>query len=122
MIRPALSALSVLMLAGCSLTLPVTGRMTAGPEEFTGTATGRTDGSGTIALRSTQGATCGGRFVYVTSREGSGTLECSDGRAGPFEFVSTGRKGTGSGTLSGAPFVFAFGRASGPASAPAQKD
>jgi hypothetical protein len=99
-----------LLLSGCSMTLPVQGLMQNGGERFTGTATGYTDGGGNLTVKTTSGATCRGTFVYVTSREGSGTFECSDGRSGPFDFVSTGSRGTGKGSLSGETFTFSFGR------------
>lgn len=96
-------------LAGCSMTLPVEGTLQNSSETFTGQATGYMDGSGNIKIISSKAASCSGNFVYVTRREGSGTLKCDDGRAGPFTFVSTGKRGTGSGTLNGQPFVFTFG-------------
>jgi len=79
------------------------------------------DGAGELTITSNRGSTCKGTFVYVNSREGSGTFNCSDGRSGPFKFVSTGRRGTGQGTLDGQPFTFTFGwaptppRSAGPA-------
>jgi hypothetical protein len=79
-------------------------------ERFIGTATGHMDGAGELQLTSSLGGTCEGRFVYVNGRQGAGTLSCSDGRNGSFEFVSTGSRGTGSGQLSGAPMMFVFGR------------
>ena len=97
------------LLAGCSMTLPVVGSVQSTGESFTGSATGRIDGAGELTITSNRGAVCKGRFVYVTSREGSGTFNCSDGRSGPFSFVSTGRRGTGTGTLDSQPFIFTFG-------------
>lgn len=67
------------------------------------------DGAGTLEIRSSKGVTCTGDFVYVTRREGRGTFVCSDGRSGPFEFVSTGSRGTGFGTLGGRKYTFTFG-------------
>ena len=95
--------------SACSMTLPVTGSVQSTGETFSGTATGRLDGAGELTITSNRGAVCTGRFVYVTSREGSGTFNCNDGRSGPFTFVSTGRRGTGRGTLDGQPFIFTFG-------------
>jgi hypothetical protein len=91
------------------MTLPVRGVVQNSPETFTGTATGYMDGSGTLEIRSSRGATCTGNFVYVTKREGEGVFQCSDGRSGPFRFVSTGSKGTGQGTLGNENFTFTFG-------------
>jgi hypothetical protein len=96
-------------LLGCSMTLKVKGQMEESPEKFTGTATGYMNGSGKMHLVSSTGVILDGHFVYVTTREGSGVLTASDGRAGKFTFVSTGRNGTGHGELGGHPFVFTFG-------------
>jgi hypothetical protein len=98
-----------LLTAGCSMTLPVTGMVESTGEQFSGKATGHLDGAGELTIKSNKGATCTGRFVYVNSREGSGTFTCDDGRSGPFTFVSTGSRGTGKGTLNGQPFTFTFG-------------
>ena len=91
------------------MTLPVRGQSTSGAETFTGTATGGIDGSGTIDLRSSKGATVTGDFVYINSRQGEGTFITSDGRTGPFSFVSTGVKGTGTGKLGDETITFTFG-------------
>ena len=64
---------------------------------------------GTLTITSSLGRTCDGTFVYVNNREGSGTFTCSDGSSGPFNFVSTGTRGTGTGNLGGKPFTFSFG-------------
>lgn len=95
--------------SACSMTLPVTGQSADGTETFTGSATGYTDGGGTLTINSSLGRQCTGNFVYVNSREGSGTFTCNDGSSGPFTFVSTGKRGTGTGTLGGKPFTFTFG-------------
>lgn len=99
-------------LEGCAttLTLPVAMAMQNSPERFTGTATGHMDGAGEIEATSTSGEKCVGRFVYVNGRQGSGSLTCADGRNGAFDFVSTGRRGTGQGQISGQPLTIVFGR------------
>lgn len=91
------------------MTLPVQGQVEGTEETFAGSATGYWDGGGSIQLRSSKGPTCSGSFVYVSSREGRGTFTCSDGRTGPFDFVSTGTRGTGTGDFSGRRFTFTFG-------------
>jgi hypothetical protein len=96
-------------LTACTLTLPVAGAMEVTHERFAGQATGHIDGAGELALNLASGARCAGAFVYVNGRQGSGTLQCTDGRSGTFSFVSTGKRGTGSGFLDGAPFTFTFG-------------
>lgn len=98
-----------LSLSACSMTLPVSGQMEAGNETFTGTATGYADGGGTLTIVSNKGRSCTGNFVYVTHRSGQGIFKCSDGQSGPFEFVSTGTRGTGTGNIGGHPFTFTFG-------------
>lgn len=107
-----LATLSVasLGISACSMTLPVAGLVQTTGERFSGTATGYMDGAGELTVVSTGGATCRGKFVYVTSRTGEGVFECDDGRSGPFTFVSTGSKGTGVGNLGGERFTFTFGR------------
>ncbi len=107
--RKMLFGIAVLFVAGCSMTLPVTGSVQSTGETFTGSATGHMDGAGELTIISNRGSVCKGTFVYVNSREGSGTFNCSDRRSGPFKFVSTGRRGTGQGTLDGQPFTFTFG-------------
>ena len=105
-------ALVILMSAavgGCSLTLPVQGQMNGGEGSFTGSATGYGDGSGTLTIVSNTGIQCEGVFVYLTRRTGRGTFHCGKGLSGPFEFVSTGTRGTGTGTLGRRPFTFTFG-------------
>lgn len=96
-------------LAGCSLTLPVRGQVSESAETFTGTATGYADGAGDMTISTNRGATCSGAFVYVNRRQGEGTFTCNDGRTGPFSFVSTGQRGTGTGNLGGKPVTFTFG-------------
>ena len=100
---------SLLLFVGCSMTLPVKGRFESGSVTFSGSATGGRDGSGTITLAASNGLTIIGPFVYVTSREGEGTFTASDGRSGSFKFVSTGRRGTGTGNLGADKVTFAFG-------------
>jgi hypothetical protein len=107
--RRAVAILAPLFLVACSMTLPVTGRVEGTDETFTGRATGYMDGGGDLELTSNMGARCTGSFVYVTSRQGRGMFNCNDGRTGPFEFVSTGTRGTGTGDFSGRRFTFTFG-------------
>ena len=97
------------LLAGCSMTLPVRGKVQNSPETFTGSATGYMDGSGTLQITSSEGPICTGDFVYVSRRHGEGVFDCSDGRSGPFKFVSTGTRGTGHGNLGGEAFTFTVG-------------
>lgn len=95
--------------SGCSMTLPVRGQVQGTNESFTGVATGYMDGGGDLTIVSTAGVKCTGNFVYVTRRNGEGVFKCDDGRSGPFQFVSTGTRGTGYGDLGGRRFTFTFG-------------
>lgn len=101
--------LSTLLLAGCSMTVPAQGKLQNSNETFTGTATGYADGSGNLTVVTSEGATCSGNFVYINGRQGEGVFTCDDGRSGPFQFVSTGTRGTGWGDLGGQKFTFTFG-------------
>lgn len=96
------------LLAACSMTLPVNGLVDGG-ETMTGTATGQMNGGGTLQITTSKGASCSGNFVYVNKRQGSGVFNCSDGRSGPFDFVSTGTSGTGTGMFGQQRFTFTFG-------------
>lgn len=107
--KKVIAVLSAAALAGCSLTLPVRGTVQNSDETFDGTATGGLDGSGQLTLKSSKGPTCTGKFVYVSGRTGEGVFNCSDGRTGPFRFVSTGTSGTGHGDLGNQRFTFTFG-------------
>ena len=104
-----LSVATLTLLSGCAMTLPVTGQSTDGSETFTGKATGYVDGGGTLELASNRGLNCKGTFVYETQRNGSGTFICTNGQSGPFQFVSTGTRGTGTGTIGSKTFTFTFG-------------
>jgi len=102
--------IGAVLLASCSMTLPVRGQIQNTDEAFTGTATGYLDGGGNLAIVSNKGAACKGNFVYVSGRNGEGVFSCDDGRSGPFKFVSTGSRGTGYGDLGGQRFTFTFGK------------
>ena len=91
------------------MTLPVQGQLENGSETFTGSATGYLDRSGDIRIVSSEGTVCTGTFVYVTGRSGEGTFTCDDGRSGPFSFVSTGQRGTGTGRIGDENLTFIFG-------------
>ncbi len=103
------AAMMAFLLAGCTLTLPVRGVVERTGDRFTGEATGYLDGAGDLHIKFADGRTCSGTFVYVNRRQGEGTFECTDNTTGPFSFVSTGMRGTGSGTLGGERFTFTFG-------------
>jgi hypothetical protein len=107
--RVVLSCVVASLVSACSMTLPVQGVVDGGAETMTGTATGYTNGAGTLEVKTSKGTTCKGNFVYVTPRQGSGVFNCDDGRSGPFQFVSTGTQGTGTGTFGGKSFTFTFG-------------
>lgn len=107
--KVAYCALIASSIGACSMTLPVQGSIEDGSETFTGSATGYMDGGGTLTISSNKGLSCAGTFVYVTRRNGSGTFNCNNGQSGPFDFVSTGTRGTGTGRIGTRPFTFTFG-------------
>jgi hypothetical protein len=83
--------------------------MEDGSETFTGSATSYVDGGATIALTGSKGLSCTGLLIYQTRRRGRGTFNCNNGESGPFEFVSTGNAGTGTGHIGSRAFTFTFG-------------
>ncbi len=107
--RRLLPLLMLASVAGCSMTLPVRGTSSDSDETLSGVATGYMDGGGKLTIVTSKGATCEGAFVYVNRRQGNGVITCSDGRSGPFDFVSTGTRGAGTANLGGRSFTFTFG-------------
>jgi hypothetical protein len=111
------SVVALVIAVGGSLALSacaahrVEGVVEGGREVFSGGSFREIDGGGVLTVQSSLGAVCTGDFAYVRPREGAGTFRCSDGRAGPFSFVSTGLRGTGQGVVGGRRFVFSFGLA-----------
>lgn len=87
----------------------VEGYVEGGQEIFSGASFREIDGGGVLTVSSNRGAVCTGQFVYVRLRQGEGTFRCSDGRVGPFQFSSTGLRGTGTGHFGLRRFVFTFG-------------
>lgn len=100
--------LILLGLAGCTVNLRVQGQVEGGAEVFTGTILAQLDSGGTIQITSNRGASCSGQYVTLSSREGRGTLTCSDGRTGAFTFVTVRTSGTGEGRLGNLPMTFTF--------------
>jgi hypothetical protein len=107
-LKTTLAAAALLTLTACAVH-GVEGIVEGGQEAFTGASFREIDGGGVLTVRSSRGAVCTGDFVYVRPREGAGTFRCSDNRTGPFSFVSTGFRGTGTGMIGGRRFVFRFG-------------
>lgn len=107
-----ISLLSALLIAGTcagsSATAAVNAQSTDGSETFSSKATGYLDGSGKLEIRNSRGRVCEGTFVCISHRDGEGTFTCNDSASGPFRFVFTGTKGTGSGNLNGRQFTFTF--------------
>jgi hypothetical protein len=107
-IKASLAVAALITLAACAVQR-VEGIVEGGSEAFTGASFREIDGGGVLTVRSSSGAVCTGDFVYIRPREGAGTFRCSDNRTGPFSFVSTGFRGTGTGVIGGRRFVFRFG-------------
>ena len=93
-----------------TLTLAVEGTMDDGPNElFTGTVARRLENEGVLTIASDRGLRCRGYFAYVSRHEARGTLDCTNGLSGPFQFESNGKRGKGTGRIAGRGFTFVFG-------------
>lgn len=103
--RVMVTAALALLCGACGDSAGVRGSMDGTGEQLTGKSQERLGGTGTLTLKTTAGVECSGPFVYKTQREASGTLQCSDGRTGTFDLVSTGTRGSGKGVLGGRPFT-----------------
>ncbi|WP_422035572.1 hypothetical protein [Reyranella sp.] len=100
--------LTLLLLAGCSGTVPVTGQTVDG-ETFSGTFSRRTDGlGGAVALQSSGGVICDGRWHLDEKKTGSVAVTCSDGRTGTAELTARPIGGTMKGMLGGKYFEGQF--------------
>lgn len=108
-VRAVLGVLT-LLLAACSLTVPLRGRI-GGDVELGGDATGYLDNSGALRITASDGRVCSGTFRYERDRpNGAGTFTCQDGTTGTLAFSRFGQQGFGSGTTNrGEPIRFAFG-------------
>ena len=94
------------VLGGCAGT--VSGSVQGTGETFTGTVVAGMRHDGTVTITSNRGVTCEGTYLFAEERKGEGVFQCSDGRSGPFTFVSNGLSGLGSGNLDGRSFTFRF--------------
>lgn len=111
--RAVCFAMTMVALAGCGtpspMVLPVQGQVQGSMETFSGTATGYANGNGYLDVVTSTGVSCSGNFLYTNRRHGRGVFRCSDGRSGPFRFVSSGTRGLGEGSLGTQIFTFTFG-------------
>lgn len=81
-------------------------------ELFTGEAEATLGGSGTLSLRSSAGPdiTCSGQFGFSAELGDAGSMHCSDGTSGTFQFRRLGMlRGYGSGSSSRGPMTFTYG-------------
>jgi hypothetical protein len=101
-------------LAGCVSVVPghikFEGQLQDSHDRITGKATAYVDSSGPVALDVGHGVMCTGGFVKTTPREGRATLDCTDGRAGSFDFAWSGQRGVATGTLGGEKFNLSIER------------
>lgn len=102
--------LCVVLLTGCTTTLPVVGQFSTSKDTFMGEAVAGLN-DGTMRVRSQNGLLCQGTLTRPSLVSGDGKLSCSDGRTGTFVFTKkTEASGDGFGTLSdGEKFRFHFG-------------
>lgn len=93
------------MIALIALSLPVLGIVETTKETFAGSLTGVE-----LVLRSDdRPADCHARLVMGTSGYGSGSLVCSDGRAGHFSVHILSGHGTAYGSLDGKALTLSIG-------------
>ena len=109
----ALSTLCIALaclVAACTASIPVNGRMERSDESFQGTiaGSGYRAGTGELVLVSSHKATCRGSFTNISRRRGEGVLGCDDGRTGSFRLAGSGGVGSGTGELAGQRFTFTF--------------
>jgi hypothetical protein len=79
---------------------------------FLGEAEGRLGGSGTLRIRSRAdpGVTCSGQFTYSAELGNAGTMRCSDGTTGAFQFHRLSLvRGYGTGISSRGSISFTYG-------------
>jgi hypothetical protein len=100
---------SALPTAAVSDTLNVLGETADRAETFSGTITGNVDGAGTFWLESDKGLSCIGLFVDVAQKIGNGSFNCSNDQSGSFDFISTGRRGSGTARIGQRQVTFRFG-------------
>jgi hypothetical protein len=94
-----------------AISLPIKGEVQNSAETFTGKATAFLSGDGSLILATNTGVTCYGDFVHVSSHAGTGTVLCTDGRLGIFNFVTTGLfTGSGNGKIGLEDFIFHIGK------------
>lgn len=107
--------LFLVLLGGCSISLPVRGKIDGTPPvDLIGEATGYLGGSGDLHMTGSDGRDCTGKFQYAPSgKSGTGTFTCQEGSSGTFVFNSTGNQGVGFGRTSrGERVRFVFGASS----------
>ena len=101
------------IISGCSMTLPLDGKLQGSNDRFLGEATGYMDRTGILSATTTSGKKCTGDFKYLSKATGAGIFRCDDGREGNFLFNSSGYNGTGFGKMTdGEEFTFYFGNSS----------
>jgi len=117
--RILFTALSLVFLAGCSTTFPVSGKVTRTNERFIGTATSVLGGTSTLKMTTDNGVKCNGEYiapVVWTMTQGAtfdGTFTCDDGRSGTFTVTGTALRGEGFGKMNnGDKLVFTYGDSS----------
>lgn len=94
MILKVAAVSAAIIMAGCTVTVPIIALSGQGPEVFHGTATTGEDGRGTLNLRGQRsGVLCYGAFMYTrrtggAGAKGHGDAECDDGRKVRFEFFA----------------------------------
>lgn len=111
-LRNAILIVLTLGVAGCGgAYFTMNGAVDGGQELFTGTMIRRFNDEGDLQFRTTSGRTCTGKIPLFRGRvagatQAQGTVTCSDGQTGTFDFAGEDLRGNGRGTIGGRPFVF----------------
>ena len=107
----ALVLASSLAITGCATGgRPIHANTLLSDETFTGTVTGPADGDGMVALTSSGGAKCSGKFTHLkvgdkTIGIGNLDLTCDDGRHGGIILANPSGEISGVGTLGKSMFL-----------------
>ena len=109
----ALYVFPFVIIASCSMAIPVHGKIKSSEEIFTGHLTATSAeimrGNGKLLINFDK-TPCQGNLVNINRQEGEGILICDDGRTGSFKLISTGMQITGFGNVGDKIFELTFGK------------
>jgi hypothetical protein len=82
--------------AAPTATFPISGQMQGSSETFSGIAMEYGVGAADVNVTTSMGAKCTGHYFFNTPQSGNGIYKCDDGRSGPLNLTSSGKRGSGS--------------------------